>query len=56
MTPSSTLRGFDRSSGSRARSERRTEALVAAYIHQLSPRHHAERESRRIRPDTEART
>ena len=25
--------------------ERRTEALVAAYIHELSPRHRAEREA-----------
>jgi hypothetical protein len=30
----------------RAASERRTEALVAAYIHDLSPRHRAEREAR----------
>ncbi len=36
-----------------AASERRKEALIAAYIHELSPRHHAERESRRAEPDTE---
>jgi hypothetical protein len=32
---------------SRAAPERRAEALVAAYIHELSSRHHAERELRR---------
>jgi hypothetical protein len=39
---------------SRTASERRAEALVAAYIHELSPRHHAEREARegRRRPDS----
>jgi hypothetical protein len=52
MTPSSTHRGVDRPSRSRALSERRTEALVAAYIHELSPRHQAARESRRARPET----
>jgi hypothetical protein len=31
----------------RAVPERRAEALVAAYIHELSSRHHAERELRR---------
>jgi len=32
-------------------SERRLEALVAAYIHELSSRHHAEREATRAEPD-----
>jgi hypothetical protein len=31
--------------------ERRAEALVAAYIHELSPRHRAEREARKAEPD-----
>jgi hypothetical protein len=31
--------------------ERRTEALVAAYIHELSPRHRAEREATKAEPD-----
>ena len=31
--------------------ERRAEALVAAYIHELSPRHRAEREARTAEPD-----
>jgi hypothetical protein len=31
--------------------ERQAEALVAAYIHELSPRHHAEREARKAEPD-----
>jgi hypothetical protein len=35
-----------RRAASRAASERRAEALVAAYIHELSPRHRAEREAR----------
>ena len=32
-------------------SERRVEALVAEYIHELSSRHHAEREAARAEPD-----
>ena len=37
--------------------ERRAEALVAAYIHELSPRHRAEREARKAEPDAgEVRT
>jgi hypothetical protein len=31
--------------------ERRAEALVASYIHELSPRHRAEREARKAEPD-----
>jgi len=31
--------------------ERRAEALVAAYIHELSPRHRAEREATKAEPD-----
>jgi len=31
-------------------SRRRVDALVAAYIHELSPRHRAEREARRPEP------
>jgi hypothetical protein len=45
MTPRSTPRGLGQASRSRAPSERRTEALVAAYIHELSRRHRAEREA-----------
>jgi hypothetical protein len=52
MTPETTLRRLDRRAVSRAASERRTEALVAAYIHELSSRHDAEREARRAQPDT----
>jgi hypothetical protein len=38
-------------------SRRRVDALVAAYIHELSPRHRAEREARKPEPGTaEART
>jgi hypothetical protein len=37
---------------SSAASERRAEALVAAYIHELSPRHRAEREGRKAEADT----
>jgi hypothetical protein len=33
-------------------SERRVEALVAAYIHELSPRHRAERKATRAEPET----
>jgi hypothetical protein len=31
-------------------SRRRADALVAAYIHELSPRHRAEREARKPQP------
>ena len=31
--------------------ERRAEALEAAYIHELSPRHRAEREATKAEPD-----
>ena len=38
-------------------SRRRADALVAAYIHELSPRHRAEREARKPEPGAvEART
>ncbi|MEK6326838.1 MAG: hypothetical protein AABM66_04835 [Actinomycetota bacterium] len=38
-------------------SERRAEALVAAYIHELSSRHRTEREATRAEPDaSEVRT
>jgi hypothetical protein len=37
---------------SRAAPERRVAALVAAYIHELSPRHRAEREATEAGPDT----
>jgi hypothetical protein len=57
MNPKSTLRDLDRRTGGRAASERRTQALVAAYIHELSPRHRAEREARKGAPaPAEART
>ena len=36
---------------SRAASDRRAEALVASYIHELSPRHRAEREARKAESD-----
>ena len=39
-------RSPDRWPANSAASERRAEALVAAYIHELSPRHRAEREGR----------
>lgn len=35
----------DHRAASRAASERRAQALVAAYIHDLSPRHRADREA-----------
>jgi len=42
---------------SSAASERRAEALIAAYIHELSPRHRAEREATNTEPDAgEVRT
>jgi hypothetical protein len=40
----------DQRATSRAAPERHFEALVAAYIHELSPRHHAEREAGDGRP------
>ena len=33
-----------------AASDRRTEALIASYIHELSPRHHADREATHAEP------
>jgi hypothetical protein len=45
-------RRTDRWPANSAASERRAEALVAAYIHELSPRHRAEREGRKAEPDT----
>jgi hypothetical protein len=47
-------RRSDHRPASRAASDRRHEALVAAYIHELSPRHRAEREARRVEPDAGA--
>jgi hypothetical protein len=44
MTIETGRRGPQRWPESRV-AERRTEALVAAYIHELSPRHRAEREA-----------
>ena len=52
MTIEAERRQRNRRAGSTAASERRAEALVAAYIHELSPRHRAEREARRAQPDT----
>ena len=52
MTIEPERRQRNRRAGSTAASERRAEALVAAYIHELSPRHRAEREARRAQPDT----
>ena len=46
MTIEAERRQRDRSAVSRAASERHTEALVAAYIHELSSRHDAARETR----------
>ena len=47
MTPNEHPQAFPSARAiSRAASERRAEALVAAYIHELSPRHRAEREAR----------
>ena len=50
MTVETARRDPDRRPTSRAASERRAEALVAAYIHELSPRHRAEREAGRPSP------
>jgi hypothetical protein len=54
MTIETERRHPNRWAVSSAASERRAEALVAAYIHELSPRHRAEREARKSEPDTEA--
>ncbi len=45
-----TRRRPDRRPESRA-AQRRAEALVTAYIHELSPRHRAEREARNAKSD-----
>jgi hypothetical protein len=45
-TETADRRAPDRAAGSSAR-QRRVDALVAAYIHELSPRHRAEREASR---------
>ena len=50
MTIETARRRPDRRPMSRRASERRAEALVAAYIHELSPRHRAEREATRAEP------
>ena len=44
MTIETPRRRSDQRATSRTAPERRAEALVAAYIHELSPRHDAERE------------
>jgi hypothetical protein len=49
MTIETQRRHPDRWRASRAPSERRAEALVAAYIHELSPRHRAERQGQESR-------
>jgi hypothetical protein len=49
MTIETQRRHPDRWRASRAPSERRDEALVAAYIHELSPRHRAERQGQESR-------
>jgi hypothetical protein len=57
MTNTSTRRVPERQSDSRGASERRVEALVAAYIHEQSHRHRAQREAREAVPAAaEART
>ena len=57
MTIEAERRQRNRRAASAAASERRAEALVAAYIHELSPRHRAEREARKPEPGAvEART
>jgi hypothetical protein len=57
MINTSNRRDPERQSDSRAASERRVEALVAAYIHEQSHRHRAQREPREPVPATaEART
>ena len=50
MTIETTRRRPDRRLESRV-AQRRAEALVSAYIHELSPRHRAEREARNAKPD-----
>ncbi len=50
MTVKTERRQRDRRPASTAASERRAEAAVAAYIHELSPRHRAEREARMAEP------
>jgi len=50
MTIETARRRPDRRPDSRA-AQRRAEALVSAYIHELSPRHRAEREARSVKPD-----
>jgi hypothetical protein len=50
MTVEDTRRRLTDRAVSRVVPERRAEALVAAYIHELSSRHHAERELRRGEP------
>jgi hypothetical protein len=51
------LRELQGQGASESVSRRRADALVAAYIHELSPRHRAEREARKPEPGAvEART
>jgi hypothetical protein len=50
MTNETPQRGPDGRRASRPTSQRRVDALVAAYIHELSPRHRAEREARSPEP------
>jgi hypothetical protein len=46
MTTETPRRRDDQRATSVTAPDRRLEALVAAYIHELSPRHHAERQAR----------
>ena len=52
MMTETSRRRTDRWPESRA-SQRQAEALVAAYIHELSPRHRTEREARKGERDTD---
>ena len=45
MITETTPTGAERRTTSATSPDRRLEALVAAYIHELSPRHHAERQA-----------
>ena len=57
MTIETALRELQGQGASESVSRRRADALVAAYIHELSPRHRAEREARKPEPGAvEART
>jgi hypothetical protein len=47
-------RRSDQRATSRTAPERRAEALIAAYIHELSPRHAAERDARMAEPSNDA--